>query len=265
MKETVHNIIAPVDMTIALIADFHNADPTDILSSLQAHHPDMIAIAGDFLVGYRPGENLIVEEQTSVLQLIAGCARLAPTFVSLGNHEWMISDEDVEKIERTGAVALDNSFVSHTVNGRTVVLGALTSAVVTNYRQFRAGKDERYPYRERRPHGRKIEPEIGWLDEFEAVPGFRVLLCHHPEYYPRYLVNRKIDLILSGHAHGGQVRLFGRGVYAPGQGLLPKYTSGVYDGKLVVSRGLANTAGVLRLFNPTEIVYVRLSSEREWR
>ena len=64
------------------------------------------------------------------------------------------------------------------------------------------------------------------------------------------------SLVLSGHAHGGQVRLFGRGLYAPGQGLLPRYTEGVHFRRLAVSRGLSNTQLVPRLFNPPEIVYL---------
>ncbi len=74
------------------------------------------------------------------------------------------------------------------------------------------------------------------------------------------LCEREIDIVLSGHAHGGQIRLFGKGLYAPGQGLFPEYTKGMWMGKngwLVVSTGLANTSSIVpRLFNPTEIVYV---------
>lgn len=91
---------------------------------------------------------------------------------------------------------------------------------------------------------------------YESLPGYRILLCHHPEYYPRYLMGRKIDLILSGHAHGGQWRIGQQGIYAPGQGLLPRLTSGVVDRKLVISRGLFNRAMIPRVNNPTEIVYV---------
>ena len=61
---------------------------------------------------------------------------------------------------------------------------------------------------------------------------------------------------MSGHAHGGQWRIFGRGVYAPGQGIFPKYTSGVIDGRCVISRGLSNHTHVPRIFNPPELVMV---------
>ncbi|MBQ3816071.1 MAG: metallophosphoesterase, partial [Clostridia bacterium] len=60
------------------------------------------------------------------------------------------------------------------------------------------------------------------------MPGFHILLCHHPEYWEPLVHGRRIELTVSGHAHGGQWRIFGRGVYAPGQGLFPRYTSGLY-------------------------------------
>jgi predicted MPP superfamily phosphohydrolase len=96
------------------------------------------------------------------------------------------------------------------------------------------------------------------LDAFSSVEGFKLLLCHHPEYYPRYIRERDIDLTLSGHAHGGQWQIVGRGIFAPGQGLFPRYTGGVYEGRLVVSRGLTNTVSVPRFGNPTELVRIHL-------
>jgi predicted MPP superfamily phosphohydrolase len=102
------------------------------------------------------------------------------------------------------------------------------------------------------------------LDMFEGFPSsekFSILLCHHPEYYPKYLKDKNIDLILSGHAHGGQIRLFGRGLFAPGQGILPKYDGGAFDNRLVVGRGLANTAFVPRFFNRREIVCVDIETK----
>ena len=76
------------------------------------------------------------------------------------------------------------------------------------------------------------------------------------------LINRNIDLVLSGHAHGGQFRLFGQGFFSPGQGWFPKYTSGIHRGKygrMIISKGMANTVRVApRLFNPTEVVYIEV-------
>ena len=102
-------------------------------------------------------------------------------------------------------------------------------------------------------------PDLDWLDGFCRTPGYRILLCHQPEYFDRYLRDYPIDLFVAGHAHGGQWRLFGRGVFAPDQGLFPKYTSGVHEGRLVISRGLSNTVTPIpRLFNSRELVVVEV-------
>ena len=71
-----------------------------------------------------------------------------------------------------------------------------------------------------------------------------------------HIKQQDIDLVVSGHAHGGQWRFFGRGVFAPGQGLFPKYTAGVHDDRLVISRGLKKTVMPPRIFNPLEIVVI---------
>ena len=275
MKESVYKMSGSVDITIGLLADTHNVEPGEILSSLSAHHPDIIAIAGDILVGYRPqGDEPIVSDQENVLKLISGCAVIAPTYISLGNHEWMISPDDINLLEEYGADVLDNTYIHFNVGKHELVIGGLTSAIVTNFQEFRrecyeTGTDtSRYPYRPRHSHSSYMMPETAWIKQFEAEQGYKVLLCHHPEYWnlrePR-LCEKKIDLILSGHAHGGQVRLFGRGAYAPGQGWMPKYTSGVFDGeygKMIVSRGLSNTASpVPRVSNLPEIVYVEVGED----
>ena len=103
-------------------------------------------------------------------------------------------------------------------------------------------------------------PDLAFLDRFcaEGNDRFKILLSHHPEYYPSYIRERaEIDLTLAGHAHGGQWCILGRGIFAPGQGLFPKYTHGLYDGgRLAVSRGMHNSIKIPRIFCPTEILYL---------
>lgn len=259
MKDTIYTLRAPVRMTVALLSDLHNRPFQDALSSLNAHRPDVICFAGDLVEGYMPRcDGLILQTQRHILPFLTACADLAPTFVSLGNHDCLLSEDDLRLLTQTGAQLLDDGW--RALNG--VVIGGLSSGRVTQYRDFRAGKRERYPQRDRSWFKVPAKPNLDWLDGFERQAGYRILLSHNPEYWRPWLSGRRIDLVLSGHTHGGQIRLFGRPLYAPGQGFLPKYAWGLYCGAygcMAVGAGLSNTAGFIpRLFNPMEVVYLRL-------
>ena len=103
-----------------------------------------------------------------------------------------------------------------------------------------------------------------WLNKWEPIPGYRILLSHRPELFNLY-EDSGIDLVFSGHSHGGQIRLpLIGGLIAPDQGWLPKYDGGVFQERnttMVVSRGLGNSVMPLRLFNRPEIVEVVLHRE----
>lgn len=256
MVETTYHI--PGAPRLALLADLHGRPYDHIISSVATHRPSLVCVVGDILYGSHPEDDRSpLDTQENVLPFLTSCATIAPTFLSLGNHEWMLDEEDIKEIERTGVVVLDNGWVER--DG--VVIGGLTSGYVMDYRAFRDTQDgaERYPIKENLSGIKGVMtehvPETAWLEGFASAPGFHILLSHHPEYFP--LIPPTIDLMLSGHAHGGQWRFFNRGVWCPGQGLWPRWTRGVYKEKrLVVSAGLSNTASVPRLFNPTEIVYL---------
>ena len=251
MTETTYHLSIPA--SAALIADLHNRPYFSVIQSLSDHRPEMIFITGDVIYGGSPGrDRLLIRTQKYVLPFLRACSGIAPTFLSLGNHELALAEEDLGLIRRTGCVLLDNSW---TVFKR-MVIGGLSSHHVLEYRRFRMGKNQRYPIRSGEVKLIR-EPDTEWLSEFENQPGYRILLCHHPEYYPRYLKGRDIDLILAGHAHGGQWRIGKQGIYAPGQGLFPRLTSGVHDGRLVISRGLSNPTPIPRLNNSPEIVYLQ--------
>jgi predicted MPP superfamily phosphohydrolase len=138
--------------------------------------------------------------------------------------------ENMKKLEATGVCFLDDTYT--VIDG--IAYGGLGSGLINDDRA----------------------PKLDMLSEFFSLDMPKVLLCHHPEYYKKYLIDKDIDLIVSGHAHGGQWRFFGRGVFAPGQGLFPKYTSGVHDGRLVISRGMKKGRRIPRIFNPPEIVKI---------
>ena len=268
MVETTYRI--PNAPRLALLADLHGRDPAPVLSSLAAHRPSLICLAGDFIYGSHPVDDRSpLETQENVLPFFRACADLAPSFLSLGNHEQMLDDADLDLISSTGVVVLDNDYQTITVDGREVVIAGLTSGYVTDYRRFKAtqGGAERYPKKEDLSGiggavtASQHRPETAWLQAFSSTPGLHILLSHHPEYLP--LVPDAVDLVLSGHAHGGQIRLFNpfkrewRGLWSPGQGFFPRWTRGVYEkNRLVVSSGLSNTARVPRICNPCEIVYL---------
>ena len=229
MKITEYSLSGP-DFDIALITDVHERNLNRILGILSERRPELILITGDMTD--RMYSNRLREKTLEGFKAIAAIGR---TFFSLGNHEKDLGEKELALISETGATVLDNSWVSL---GEDIWLGGMSSLAYRNTDGH-----------ERRDHS-------GFLDAFCSLGGYKILMCHHPEYYEWYLKGRDIDLILSGHAHGGQWRFFDRGVYAPGQGLWPKYTKGVYEGRLVVSAGCSNSAPVPRLFNPTEVVLI---------
>lgn len=257
-------------MTIALLADFHNRPYEKIIGSLKRRKPDIIAIFGDIVHGGAPanGQSKISSSEY-VLPFLRSCSELAPSYFSMGNHEWMLTDEDKQLIENTGVTFLDDNWVEK--NG--IQIGGLTSGRVTAFRNKEnmnplLRQISRIQERMTNVWDDQVAPDYDWLSDFSNQPGFKILLCHHPDYWEKYLQDYKIDLVLSGHAHGGQFRYFSKGKWhgfiATGQGFFPKYTEGVFEGKngdLVVSRGLSNTGSpfIPRVNNPTEVVYVELS------
>lgn len=260
MRETIYNFPnLPVEK-LALLGDFHNADPEPILASLSAHRPSLICISGDICYADIPEEGSILDEQENIIPFLRGCASIAPTFMSLGNHDAIFCDGDWTFIRSTGVTVLDNEWEEATVGEKAggekkVWIGGLTSHYVL---ERRSSSDTRFYPSPDRERAYIQYPDVSWINPLPE--GFKILLSHHPEHFG--LVPQDVDLIVSAHAHGGQWRFFDplkgewRGVFAPGQGLWPRYTRGVYGGQMVVTAGLRNTAKIPRLFNPTEIVYL---------
>lgn len=267
---------------LALLSDLHGKPYKKIINSVQKYKPSLICIPGDVIYGSQPkGDMSPLDTQNNIMSFLKACALIAPTYMSLGNHEWMLDEEDIDKIRSTGVVLLDNEWVrcdrskSHgaNINQSGLVIGGLTSGYVSHYRRYKNSLDEaeRLAYRYPRVPSRDeagglrlrpdLKPDLEWLEDFAAAPGYHILLCHHPTYIS--LIPKNIEMILCGHAHGGQMRYYSlkthrwEGLFAPGQGLFPKYTSGVHGKRMIISRGLANTTPLPRLFNPREIVFIK--------
>ncbi len=240
MKETVY--IIPNAPRLALLADLHNKPHPSIISSLKEHRPSLICVAGDVVYGPKP-----LSDQMNVLPFLRECSSVAPTFLSLGNHEQYLTRKEIRELRNTGVTVLDNEWKEIEVDGRRIFIGGLTSAYVTDRRKY--GREKK---------GEHV-PETQWLKKYAATPGYHILLSHHPTYITQ--IPKSVELVLAGHLHGSQWRYYSlrrkewRGVFNPDEGWFPEHSKGVY-GKMIISAGLSNTAKVPRFFNPTEIVYV---------
>ena len=212
-------------LTLALAADLHDGPFEALLPHMAGC--DAILIVGDLIDrhsgGYEQG-----------LRFLQAAPEIAPTFYAIGNHEWRHPriGEYWPHVEKSNVTVLDDRFVPF--DG--IVLGGLSAR-------------------------RDAHQAAPFLEEMAGRQEFRLLMCHHPEYFARLVQPYDIDLTVSGHAHGGQVRLGRQGVYAPGQGLFPALTSGFYeDGRLLVSRGLTNATWAPRIHCPCELIILHLEA-----
>ena len=212
-------------LTVAFVSDLHDDVYDDILPHLRG--ADAILIAGDMTDRHSKKPPRRAE---GFLRAAAG---IAPTYLSIGNHERRMPGAQAWRAvtETTGVTVLDNAVCRLRED---VALGGLSS--------------------------QKKPVDAAVVQALAREDGFRLLLCHHPEYFVPYVKDADVELTLSGHAHGGQIRLFGRGLFAPGQVFFPRLTSGFYeDGRLLVSWGLASHNLIPpRINNPCELIILTL-------
>ena len=167
MIETVYHI--PNAPGLAVLADLHGRPFEHIAQALRARMPELICIPGDFIFGLWPGENqspLVTQE--NVLPFLRTCAGIAPSILSLGNHEQYLDSADLNLIRSTGVTVLDNSWITR--DG--LVIGGLSSASVTACQRFRSQTEQaasgvRYP---RIEHKQPTLPDTTWLTAFSATP-----------------------------------------------------------------------------------------------
>lgn len=234
---------------IAQVSDLHNAEfgegNAELLQMLSECDPDIIVITGDFVDASRTDIDV-------ALAFAGEVARIAPTYYVTGNHEAAISQYNVLKsgLEAAGVTVLEDEAVSLDRDGESVTLIGLSDPDAT----IKGDLFGEVPA--------MISSKLGNLIDGEG--GYIILLSHRPELFETY-VSSSVDLVLSGHAHGGQFRLpFVGGLIAPNQGLFPKYDAGLYtegNTNMVVSRGIGNSIIPIRFNNRPEIVVVELISE----
>ncbi|WP_395761600.1 metallophosphoesterase [Bacillus sp. 3G2] len=231
---------------ILQISDLHNkqfGDNQDVLiQKIKSIDPDVIAITGDLI------DSKSYDAEVS-MQLIREIVKKYPVYFVTGNHEqWSGKYNRLEKeLKKYDVNVLRNEHVGIQKGEQEInLLGIDDPEFVTGNR------DE----------GNIIIDEIKKA-KIEMQPDtYNVLLSHRPEFLTEY-AKEKVDLVLSGHAHGGQVRLpFIGGLVAPNQGIIPTYTAGLYEKQntsMVVSRGLGNSIIPQRIFNRPELVVVQLN------
>lgn len=235
------------------VSDVHNEARGEgnaaLLRALREAAPDLICITGDFLDSRRTDLDF-------ALELAGQLAEIAPAVYVTGNHEARLKDLSALEagLAARGVQVLRDDWTPLARGGEEIALLGLDDP------GFAAGEDWTL--------SEGLDQTQARLSALLAQAGdrFSLVLSHRPELLPAY-AEAGADLVLSGHAHGGQVRLPGiGGLFAPGQGILPRLTSGVHargETRLVVSRGLGNSAFPLRMFNPPEIVTVTLRAGAE--
>ncbi len=233
---------------IAHISDLHNSEIGEnnekLISMLSQAEPDIIAITGDLF----DSRNTDIETAVS---FVKEAMEIAPCYYVTGNHEARMPQYDELKrcLIELDVFVLDNKRIELEKNGKSITLVGLADP---SYEAYRMYIDE------------QSVAEMHLQELLAEKNGYTVLLSHRPELFELYSESGA-DLILSGHAHGGQIRLPAvGGVFAPNQGFFPKYDSGLYTAgtvNMIVSRGIGNSAFPMRVNNRPEIILIELQGD----
>ena len=230
------------EVKIVHLSDLHfpkiKADIDKMLQKIENEKPDIIAITGDII------DNGSSAGLQGAFTFIEKLKDIAPAFYVKGNHEvksYETSSILNNKLTENGIKVLNNESVNISIKGAGITIIGLAD---------NADYDPKY------------------LDgNLDAETNYKILLAHRPEKWLNYTSaanSIKPNLILAGHAHGGQFRFFGKGVAAPDQGLFPKYAGGLYKTKdeqtyMVVSRGIGNSIFPFRFNNKPHIPVITIN------
>ena len=235
---------------IVQISDYHNAHLIHghkrLLYLIKNAKPDIIVITGDFFDSRRT-------DIDSSISFISELIEIAPCYYIPGNHESRkpdIYEKLLTVFNEFNVTALDNDSIPLEHGGSEISLIGIT--------------DPAFYIDENDTEGIKETIKTNLNNAVPNNKNYKILLSHRPEHIGLY-ADENVDLVLSGHAHGGQIRFpFQNGIIAPGQGFFPKYTSGVYklnSTDMVVSRGIGNSKFPFRVNNRPEVVVITLESE----
>ncbi len=232
-----------------MIADLHNhiygPGQSELVQLIKEQEPDIIALAGDIADIQAP--------LTGTEMLLKGIQGVAPVYYVSGNHEYWSNDirQIKDTIRKNGVTILEGSYDKISINNAAIIIAGVDDPEAVRYKK------------------RGTNWEEGFCRAFNGLgeePAYKVLLAHRPELIEVYKQG-DFDLVLSGHTHGGQVRIpfILNGLYAPNQGWFPPYAGGMYDhGSLIhiVSRGVSFNPLLPRIFNPPEVVVIDIEGDR---
>ena len=231
---------------IVQLSDLHGAlfgeENEDLIAQVRSHRPDYIFLTGDLQDRYRR------TPRSYAVSLGRALAEIAPTYFVTGNHEWAFRDvrELKRELRDAGVTVLTNEYVPLTRNGDRILLAGIDDP--------NGFADQKTP-EELAAEVRAAEPDAFWM-----------LLAHRNDYFEKEYSRLGADLVISGHGHGGLIRLpFTDGLVSVERSLFPSYTAGFYrvgGADLFVSRGLGNSGRTFRLFNRPELVVLTLERER---
>jgi len=241
-RYTYSSVLLPASFdgfTIVQISDLHNAcfgeDQKNLLAAISRQEPDIIVITGDLI-------NSDDQDMENAMAFVDGATAIAPVYFISGNHDLFTEDTCAlrDQLIDAGVIVLENEITTiQNEGGDSFNLIGLSDANLAD------------------------DTLSNLCAEIENTD-LTILLAHKPQFFEEYSDN-DVDLVLSGHAHGGQIRLpFIGGVFAPEQGFFPKYTAGKYqiqDTTMIVSRGLGNSVLPFRLFNRPDIVVITLEGQ----
>lgn len=247
------NLAYPV--RIILLSDLHGKsfgrENSRLIAKIQEQSPDAIFLDGDMID--RSADSADVQE---LLRLIERLHEIAPVYFAPGNHELEHMQTDTSlltQVAEAGAVVVNDSYVDVTIAGQPLRIGG------TMGHAFYFGRSE---------EEFSSSPEYQFLKAFEDTDVPKICLAHMPD---TFIFNGaynlwNVDLILSGHTHGGLIRLpFIGGLYAPMQGWFPEYDQGYFrlgeHMQMVITSGLAGHGMIPRINNPPEIVVIDLVPE----
>ena len=238
---------------MVLISDLHDhqfgSNNETLSEKIREQSPDLIIVDGDMLNGDSENDDVPVE-------LVRSLTGIAPVYYSSGNHEYSYieagHDELQEDLEQSGAVVLNYQSIDLEIKGNEVRLGGMYE----------------YGFETSMQTEEENEKALSYLEEYVETDRYLIMCAHRPEsfYCWDYADTWGLDLVLSGHLHGGQVIIPGvGGLYSNLEEFFPDYDYGQYklgDSDMIITRGLSSNLKALPRFNnPPEIAVVDVEPE----